>query len=209
MTKKSTEIPLVLFAKAPIAGKVKTRLTSDCSYQQAAEIAKIILEESLAKAVQHWPGKVFLSVWHFNQHPFIVSMLERYAVELLQQTEGDLGEKMQSTFEQVGYPAAIMGCDAPMVTSRTFSEAYIALQDGRHVIGPSEDGGYYLIGVSEPAPALFADVAWGTDAVLAKTLKLASQDDIELIKLPESYDIDRWQDVKKASTHITALQKFL
>ncbi len=209
MIKSNPNIPLVLFAKAPIAGQVKTRLTTDCSQQQAADIAEILLKESLAKAIRYWPGKVYLSIWQFEQHPFIVSLLEQFNVELLLQSTGDLGEKMQKTFDQFGYPAAIMGCDAPLVTQETFKHTYKALSAGENAIGPSEDGGYYLIGLSQPAPVLFDGVSWGGSSVLAQTLTLASIGKIELVKLRESYDVDRWDDVLRASTEIPTLQAYL
>ena len=75
MMKNNSNIPLVMFAKAPIAGQVKTRLTSQCSYEQAASIAEILLLESLTKVVNYWPGKVYLSIWQYNEHPFIRSMI--------------------------------------------------------------------------------------------------------------------------------------
>ena len=77
------DIPLFLFAKAPIAGKVKTRLQSDCNADQAAEIAKVLLEESIIKAKEHWPGKLYLSVALDIDHPFLQKMLTKYSICLL------------------------------------------------------------------------------------------------------------------------------
>ena len=209
MSDDRSKIPLVLFAKAPIAGNVKTRLTSHCSDQQAAAIAEILIEASLGKVLQYWPGKVYLSVWQFDQHPFIVSMLERFAIQLLPQVAGDLGVKMQSTFDQLGYPTAIMGCDAPLVTAESLIKTHSALSQGKHVIGPSEDGGYYLIGASDSIKPVFNNINWGTESVLVETLDLASANRTEFTTLPKSYDIDIWDDVLRASAHIPSLQAYI
>jgi len=202
-------IPLFLFAKAPIAGKVKTRLQSHCSAEQAAGIAEILLEESIKRATQSWPGEVFLSVWLDDQHPFIQRMLSRYSINLVQQCGGDLGEKMQHTFMRAHYPAAIMGCDAPHIAGATLIAAYDALLGGESVIAPSIDGGYYLIGLAQEAAELFAGPAWGSDTVLETTLYNATQIDLELTQLAALNDVDEWPDLLDAADHIRNLKDYL
>ena len=91
----SGSVPLLLFAKAPIAGKVKTRLMSHCSAVQAAKIAELLMEASIQKACERWPGKVYLSAWLDLEHDFFVKMLRRYPISIVQQCHGDLGEKMR------------------------------------------------------------------------------------------------------------------
>lgn len=209
MTVRKSQIPLLLFAKAPIAGQVKTRLTSHCSAEQAAEIAEILIEASIRVAAEHWPGQVCLSVWQIEAHPFISKMCERYDVALLSQVDGDLGKKMAAAFEEVGYPAAIMGCDAPLITADTLARAHQCLIAEQNVIGPCQDGGYYLIGLSQSASSLFRGMTWGADTVLADTLSAAVRNNIKLVELAESYDIDRWQDLIQASGKIPALQNYL
>jgi len=187
-------IPLFLFAKAPIAGKVKTRLQSHCSAEQAADIAEILLEESIKRATQSWPGEVFLSVWLDDQHPFIQRMLSRYSINLVQQCGGDLGEKMQHTFMRAHYPAAIMGCDAPHIAGTTLIAAYDALLGGESVIAPSIDG---------------AGPAWGSDTVLETTLYNATQINLELTQLAALNDVDEWPDLLDAADHISNLKDYL
>lgn len=204
-----TDIPLLLFAKAPISGQVKTRLMSHCSADQAAKIAEILIEQSLKLAIDVWPGKVLLGVWGAQEHPFIIEMLERYDVQLLPQVSGDLGQKMSAAFSQVGYPAAILGCDVPHIPAATLRDAYQRLIDGGNVIGPSEDGGYYLIGLSEACPSIFQNIEWGGDSVLAKTLESAAQAQLDTRLLAELFDIDRWQDVIRAAEQLDALNQFV
>ena len=210
MSDTQREIPLLMFAKAPIAGKVKTRLTTDCSDEQAAEIAKIIMHESLHLAIQNWPGQVYLSVWHDADHPFILEMLATYNVKLLHQVPGDLGYKMSAAFDEVGFPAAIMGCDAPLVNPEMLKLAHsLLLNEQKNVLGPSADGGYYFIGLSESAKCLFEQISWGSAEVLTETLRVADQQGIKIAQLEESDDIDRWEDVKLAALTIPYLADYL
>jgi len=202
-------IPLFLFAKAPIAGQVKTRLQSHCSAAQAADIAEILLEESIKRATTSWPGEVFLSVWLDEQHSFIQTMLSRYSISLVQQCAGDLGEKMQNTFMRADYPAAIMGCDAPHITPETLSAAHSALLKGDSVIAPSEDGGYYLIGLAQAAPAIFSGPKWGTELVLQTTLENASNIGLQLNQLDRLNDVDEWADLLIAAEAIKSLNNYL
>lgn len=205
----ANKLPLLLFAKAPVAGNVKTRLTTHCSEQQAAKIAEVLIDESLRIATQHWPGKVLLSIWQLEDHSFIQEMLNKYKVELHRQVAGDLGEKMQSAFDSVGYPAAILGCDAPVLTANTLIKSYSLLSEGANVIGPSEDGGYYLVGLSRSAPALFKEIKWGQSSVYSSTKKIAKQSKIDIAIVAKSYDIDRWDDVIRAAEQIPKLKQYL
>lgn len=203
------DIPLFLFAKAPIAGKVKTRLQSDCSADQAAEIAKVLLEESIIKAKEHWPGKLYLSVALDIDHPFLQKMLTKYSIELVLQGDGDLGLKMHQTFEEFGYPAAIMGCDAPHILPEDLHLTYDLLANGKSVLGPSKDGGYYLIGLGEAQKELFLNKEWGTSSVLDSTLQTAQKEKLDLELLQPLNDVDEWQDLVLAAEQIPSLKAFI
>lgn len=203
---QDTKIPLLLFAKAPIAGKVKTRLQTHCSARQAARIAEILLEQSIIKAVSHWPGQVILSVWLDSDHEFIQQMLFKYPISLIEQERGDLGAKMFSAFSAFGYPAAIMGCDAPHLASDDLIKAHRLLVQDQPVIGPSSDGGYYLIGLPAEQAPLFCKMQWGIDSVLADTLKRAQR---PFQFLGELNDVDLWSDLTAAAREIPILQNYL
>ena len=205
----SDSLPLLMFAKAPIAGKVKTRLMSHCSAEQAAEVAKILLEASIQRACESWPGKVYLSTWLDIDHVFFAEMQQRYPIRITQQCEGDLGQKMNHALDSFGYPAAVMGCDAPHTLGSTLQSAYQFLRAGKSVIGPSEDGGYYLLGLCHEADALFVDKPWGEDRVLEKTLVSADSIGLDLTKLPELNDVDEWQDLVNAAKEVSSLQAYL
>ena len=202
-------IPLLLFAKAPIAGKVKTRLQSNCSAEKAAKIAEVLLEESIIKATKFWPGTVYLSVALDIEHAFLQQMLKKYSIELVSQAEGDLGAKMHHALGEFGYPAAVMGCDAPHIQSDDLIRAYSLLSEGKSVLGPSEDGGYYFIGLEKPQTALFSNIDWGTPSVLTATLKIAQTHEIDFELLKPLNDVDEWQDLVAAAEQVPSLNVFI
>lgn len=203
------DIPLLLFAKAPVAGKVKTRLQSHCSAQQAADIACLLIQASLEKVCTHWPGEVYLSAWLDHQHPFFQQMQEQYPVSMTQQCDGDLGEKMRHALHTFGYPSVVMGCDAPHVSASALRNAHQVLQAGRPVIGPSVDGGYYLLGLTQPVDALFSDMPWGSSDVLTKTRAAAQASDINLQELEPLNDVDEWRDLLELAETEESIRHYL
>jgi len=205
----SGSLPLLMFAKAPIAGKVKTRLMPHCTAEQAADVAKILLEASIQRVCESWPGKVYLSAWLDIDHDFFREMQQRYPIRMTQQCKGDLGQKMRHALESFGYPAAVMGCDAPHTLGSTLQSAYQFLLAGESVIGPSEDGGYYLLGLCHQADALFVDKPWGEDQVLEKTLTSADSIGLNLTKLPELNDVDEWQDLVSVAKEVASLHAYM
>lgn len=203
------QIPLLLFAKAPIPGRVKTRLQSHCSPEQAARVAELLLEACLQNVCAHWPGKVYISTWLDADHPFLAAMCRRFEVTLLKQCEGDLGAKMQHAFEQHGYPMAIMGCDAPHVSKDSLESLHHALLNDQSVIGPSLDGGYYIIGLSQGAPFLFDDMPWGGERVLEQCRSAAIDNDLPLCELAALQDIDEWSDLLSALPYLPQVAQYL
>ncbi|MEO0367430.1 MAG: TIGR04282 family arsenosugar biosynthesis glycosyltransferase [Pseudomonadota bacterium] len=203
-----TKIPLIIFAKAPIEGKVKTRLLSECTPTQAADIAMLLLESLLAIAKQAWPGEVILSVGLDERHPKIQSIARRFSVAVVPQVQGDLGSKMLATFEQY-QPVAIIGADAALVSQSSLIDAHLALYRGDNVIGPSEDGGYYLIGLQQAVADLFTNIDWGTSSVMSQTLARAQKIGTGLTQLKAVRDIDEWSDVLFAARQLPRLQSYL
>ncbi len=204
-----SDIPLILFAKIPIAGNVKTRLTPDLSMQQAAEVAKVLLSETLALATEHWPGKVILAVWPDVNDSFIQQQLNRYEVDHINQVDGDLGRKMFSAMEAVGYPCAVMGCDVPHVPSGNLLMAHSELDRGQDVLGPTDDGGYYLLGLQQSQEMLFSNQTWGQESVLEDSLEKAKKVNLSFTYLENEFDIDTYTDLVNASKTLKILGKFL
>jgi len=206
---KANDIPLILFAKQPNPGLVKTRLQPELSKGEAAEVAEVLLHETLKLATNTWRGKVVLAVWPDENHPFIQEQLRQFDVECIQQVEGDLGEKMLAAMNQLGYPCAVMGCDAPHCRAETLDDAYNQLSDKKNVIAPTDDGGYYLLGLIEQCPEIFSLDAWGGDTVLDKTRSLAEGLNMDIQELSQLQDIDTYQDLLEASRDMEVLQRFI
>ena len=209
--KNASNLPLLLFAKEPVAGKVKTRLVPHCTFEQASKIAEILIEQTILMALDYWPGKIILSAWGDvnNDQPFIEKMATKYSLELHQQCAGDLGQKMWQACNSFNSPVAILGCDAPRVKSQAMSHVYSVLMNGGNAIIPTEDGGYCLIALGEAKYELFQGIEWGSAKVFDQTLRAIDGLDLAFDILPQSYDIDRWHDIKRAANKIDALDKYL
>lgn len=203
---------LIIFAKQPVAGQVKTRLQPHYSAAQAAAIAELLVRETVELAVSSWPGQVYLCGAPDAAHPLFRELAERFRVALLDQGEGDLGSRMQRALEY-GIArhgaAAVLGCDVPHCPWEILDEANELLARGEYVLGPSEDGGYYLIGLARPLPALFADMPWGCTNVLVATLDRAHAAGVYFALLPTLRDIDTAADLWLIAQQHASLRRFL
>jgi rSAM/selenodomain-associated transferase 1 len=128
--------------------------------------------------------------------------------EFLFQTQaaGDLGERLHQAFGHAfsaGNTAVIiMGSDCPGLTAGVLRRAFAALAESDMVLGPAADGGYYLIGLSRPAPALFTDIPWSSSEVLARTLARAADLGLKTHLLGTLCDVDRPQDLAQIPRRI-------
>ena len=164
---------LMLMAKAPWPGMAKTRLVPPYSRHQAAEVAEILLRLSVDLCAQHWAGELVIAGWPDTDHRIFSELEKQYQVTLVAQSKGDLGEKMQcllaTAFER-NTAAAVMGTDVPHLPGSALVETYNALRCGGSVVGPTRDGGFCLLGLSNPVPDLFTGIHWGTSDVYAQML---------------------------------------
>jgi len=204
-----SDYPLVLFAKVPQAGKVKTRLSPELSFNEAAEVAKTLLTETLKLSSDHWFGKVVLAVWPDDKDIFIQSLIDQFEIEVIVQSAGDLGTKMFNAMEQVGYPCAVMGCDVPHLAAEELHKAYDLLVKKQNIIGPTEDGGYYLLGLQSRQPKLFNKQLWGGTTVLESSLRVAAEKKFQFHQLDMMIDVDHYADLIKVSGEIESLQRFI
>ena len=213
MPDNRTGATLILFAKAPIPGQVKTRLTPQLDPQQAAQVATALIEHTVSLAIDNWPGPVTLQVWPDTQHEIFRRLSGEYGISLSAQSAGDLGRKICTALKahtDHGQAAAVMGCDVPHCPGQVLTDAYELLEQGSaNVIGPSTDGGYYLIGVQQTQPALFRGINWGNDRVFATTLENALAFDISFTRLKPLQDIDNFKDLERAAKDASFLNKWL
>lgn len=207
------EAELILFAKAPVAGRVKTRLIPELGEQGAANLAAALIAESVRRSVESWPGPVSLQAWPDPHHACFEALRRRHGISVTRQSEGDLGAKMGDALNDAherGVAGAVMGCDVPHCPAETHRTAHAFLTQGRAVIGPSDDGGYYLIGINPPPARCFERIDWGGSKVFDTTLKRAAGAGIELIVLQQLTDIDTMTDIEALrDTHPELIDRLL
>jgi rSAM/selenodomain-associated transferase 1 len=203
---------LIVFARQPIPGQVKTRLQPDYSPEKAAEIAAFMIRATVELAVSAWPGDVMLYAWPGTDHLLFQQIAGEFHVPLAPQGDGDLGAKMLDALRQ-GIArqgaAAIMGCDVPHCGWDVIDQANSWLARGKNVLGPTEDGGYYFIGLQEARPELFEEMPWGSNRVLEMTLAHAEKLGMEFNLLKTLRDIDTATDLWLVAQRYEPLRQFL
>ena len=202
---------LFVFAKAPVAGAVKTRLQPEYTAAQAADIAVVLIRETVALAVANWDGPIYLATTPTTSHPLFTELASRYAITLRTQHGADLGARMHDAIA-VGVAwhgaAAVMGCDVAHCPGSVLHDAAESLGRGRAVLGPSMDGGYYLIGLCASHPELFADIAWGSHVVYDTTVARAAVAGIKFKTLMPLRDIDTPNDLRIVARAFPPLARF-
>src|ERR1051325_4642919 len=154
-----------VMAKAPIAGAVKTRLVPFLSAGAAAELARALLIDQLNHLSAIESADLYLAFSPHSAGP-AMRQLAPARFELIPQTGGDLGARMENIFATLfakGHERIVLiGADLPPVPLDYFAAAYDYLDggDARAVLGPSRDGGYYLLGLNRRAPELFSEMTW-------------------------------------------------
>lgn len=195
---------LVIFAKAPVPGRVKTRMLPPLTPVRAAAIQDASLRDVVERArgvaadlriccadgdgAAAWFGKTFADL------------------EVLPQGPGGLGRRLSRVFDN-GFDGGlsrlvVIGSDSPTLPTEELHAAFAALETVDVVVGPASDGGYYLVGLHARAwprgRRLFRDIPWSTDAVFAVTARRAATAGLELHVLRTWYDIDRFSDLRLA-----------
>ncbi|MGD8710945.1 MAG: TIGR04282 family arsenosugar biosynthesis glycosyltransferase [Ectothiorhodospiraceae bacterium] len=191
---------LLVFAKAPVAGRVKTRLAGAYGSRGAARIYANLLDHTLRNAAA--VGGVQLQLWASpNRHPRLRSLAGCHGIPVRVQPPGDLGRRMDRALRRslVGARAAcIMGGDCPALTPASIHQAFQELDLGVDaVFVPAEDGGYALVGLRRPVPGLFQAVPWGSAEVMRVTRRRLRAQGIRWRELAPSFDVDRPADVRR------------
>ncbi len=181
---------LILFSKFPRPGRCKTRLIGTIGALPAARLQQLMTEKVFAAASRL--DNIDLRV-HYTGCGEREMRRWLGPGDYVRQGRGDLGERMKralcNAFEQGCRRAVIVGSDCPSITSQDMERAFELLDDNDLVLGPSTDGGYYLIGMSRPAD-VFAGIRWSTPQVLERTLESAYRQGLRVAMLPNRTDID-------------------
>lgn len=206
-----TETPrfeIAVLAKAPIPGFAKTRLIPLLGPQGAARLQRWLLRRTLGTVAAAALGRLTLWCSPNIDHPDFLSCRELGAVALRVQPEADLGERMlhaaRHSSAQVG--TLIVGTDCPLLDVQDLQRVAGELAGGAEVVViPAEDGGYVLIALRQPYPALFAGVAWSSAEVLAQTRQRALSNGLRLVELAPRWDVDLPADYLRLLEHFPEL----
>ena len=184
---------LIVVAKRPTPGQTKTRLAPPLTPEQATGLYECFLEDTL-DLMKQVPG-VQPAIAFFPEHER--SYFEKLApgFDLHLQKGADLGERLDNALQHYlksgNCHVVIMDSDSPTLPATCLKQAFSALDDGAEmVLGPCDDGGYYLIGLKRPAPRLLREVQMSTPHVARDTLALAAEEGLKTSLLPAWYDID-------------------
>ena len=193
---------LAVMARAPEPGQVKTRLVPPLSYESAAELYRCLLLDKLLQ-VSQLPGiDPYLAYTPIEARQSMLELLPK-AVTLIPQAGSDLGDRLHrlsAILLERGHPAAILiDSDSPTLPTPYLLDAIARLQSGTTdlVLGPAEDGGYYLIGLKRPCRALFDDIPWSGPEVLTETLHRATTQRLQVATLPSWFDVDTPEDLTR------------
>jgi uncharacterized protein len=201
---------LAVVAKAPLRGQVKTRLGPLLSLAQAADLYECLLRDIVSKMNGYDGSQFWLAFAPGGEDYFRRTFPNE---RLLAQRGQDLGERLHHIFMdlfRVGYDAVIVAdSDSPTVPLSVIERAYEELGEKGCdlVLGPCDDGGYYLVGLKHPTQGIFRDIPWSTARVLECTLDRARELELRAALLPRAYDIDVPEDLQRLWTDLVACQQ--
>lgn len=192
---------VIVFAKAPIAGSVKTRLIPRLGAAGAASLHAAMVERAVATAITAGIGPVELACTPDPSHRFFKSIGCQYQVSLSDQGAGDLGDRMCRALGRAVHEegaGVIIGTDCACLDGAYLQAAHAALEAGASVVlGPAEDGGYVLIGACIQFSQMFCGIQWGTETVLADTRALLIDGGVLSHELAMLWDVDRPADLDR------------
>ena len=188
-------VPIAILAKAPIPGLAKTRLAASLGLQGAARLQERLIVRTLETACAAATGPVRL--WAAPDESHFRELATRFHVDLAAQPDADLGARMLAAFA-AATPALVIGTDCPALEARHLREAADLLRGGNDaVIIPAEDGGYVLIGLRWPQPALFRSMQWGVPGVMEETRGRARRLGLAVRELAPLWDVDVPADLER------------
>ncbi len=192
---------ILVFAKAPILGQVKTRLAAHIGERTAAALYGQLVCDTVRRAIESKLAAVELHVSSHPRHPLFVSLAEKHRIPIRMQSGHDLGQRM---FNALGRALAgaefalLIGTDCPLMNADYLGRACRQLEAGYAVVlGPAEDGGYVLIGARRCAEELFSNIPWSSDRVLELTRSRLQVLNLPHWELDTLWDLDRLDDLKR------------
>jgi hypothetical protein len=200
---------LIIFAKSPIPGKVKTRLTPYITPTEAAELYKAFITDIICNTHKLKCERVTIAYTPSDAKATFHNLCGQ-SVNYVPQKGDNLGERMKNaftySFEKGSKRTVIIGTDSPTLPLSYIQKAFDALKEVPVTIGPTFDGGYYLIGLSEQNAAIFDGVDWSTSRVFSQTLTRIQAINKQLYVLPPWYDVDTSDNLEFLRSHILSMK---
>lgn len=209
---------IVLFAKSPVLGQVKTRLAKSIGQDLALKLHIAFISDFIDQVCELssiTDSYLYLTdAWNQTTTP-LPKKVELEQTKIGYQTSGDLGSRLSKTFLELfslGYQTVIItGTDSPNLPISYLEEAVLALKNSDCVLGPALDGGYYLIGLQSKIKTpteLFQDISWSTEKVFLQTLTKIKNSKLTFNCLPSWYDIDNLEDLLTLKQDLDKLAKY-
>ena len=196
---------LVLLAKAPREGEVKTRLLGALSQEEARRLYIAFLSDTFAlmEEVMEEREELTMALCYTPEgEEEAFEEVEREGSLMFPQRGESLGARLTNCFADLfalGFESVVViGADSPTLPGEYVFDAFECFEtDDDVVIGPAEDGGYYLVGMRKLHKRIFEDIPWGGDGVLDATIERAKEAELDLVLLPEWRDVDRPEDFER------------
>ena len=191
-----------MMAKAPIAGTVKTRLVPPLTYDEAASLYRAMLSDQLEHLKALTSADLYLAFTPIDA-AFLIKEIAPPNFRCFPQRGDNLGERMNAVFDELWSREyrniVLIGSDLAALPSSFLEEAFriLATPGKRVVLGPSRDGGYYLIGMNQPTPEAFENMTWSHSQVLAQTMERFAAIAIKPELLPAWFDLDTVDDLRE------------
>jgi len=193
---------LMVMAKEPLVGRTKTRLSPPLSSQQATDLYRCLLLDTL-ELMKRVEGVQPIIAYLPSDAALFFRRFAPPGFDFVPQVGDDLGERLDNVLThclQTGYhQAVVMDSDSPTLPVAYLRQAFRELNDPAVdvVLGPCDDGGYYLIGLKSPCPALFRGIVMSTPTVTAETLERAHEQGLRVACLPRWYDVDTSEELER------------
>ena len=192
---------LIVVAKQPVAGQVKTRIAQTLGAERAAALYQCALEDTLELVASYWEAEPAISYAPPDEEArrFFSKLAPGFT--LFPQHGTTFGDRLFSAFAQAAQQGAnrmvLIGTDNPSLPSSHIDEAFATLDKAGTdaVLGPTSDGGYYLVGMRKPQPALFERITWSTEVVAEETHARAAEAGLRLVQISPWYDLDTVDDL--------------
>jgi len=198
------QIKILLFLKSPRPGLVKTRLAKDIGNQEACDIYKKLVNHTLKQLPD--TSNVVINYTPKDSLPEFQNWLDS-PFQYVPQSDGDLGDRMSYAcnlaFEDGADAVILLGGDCPGITSNHIKKITTLLQEGKNILGPAKDGGYWTLGLTKPFPEVFQNIPWSTETVSALTRKKFQDFNRNLSQIDILEDVDNLENWNKNKFYLT------